>query len=180
MVNEFAVWALGADRPGIVAAVTGVLLRMGCNLKDCSMTVLSRHFTMMMLVEAPDDISANVLEGALAEAEANFDLTVAVRPLGEGAMLFVEGEPFIVSVYGSDHPGIVHHVATVLADHSVNITDVTTRVLGEEDGEPVYAMLLEVTLPRSLDPTALDNRIQAMAKELGVDASLHPADADVL
>jgi len=36
VVNEFAVWALGADRPGIVAAVTGVLLRMGCNLKDCS------------------------------------------------------------------------------------------------------------------------------------------------
>jgi glycine cleavage system transcriptional repressor len=95
-------------------------------------------------------------------------------------MLFVEGEPFIVSVYGSDHPGIVHQIANVLADHSVNITDVNTRVLGEEDGVPVYAMLLEVTLPRTLDPAALDNRIQAVAKELGVDASLHPADADVL
>jgi glycine cleavage system transcriptional repressor len=178
VVNEFAVWALGADRPGIVAAVTGVLLRMGCNLKDCSMTVLSRHFAMMMLVEAPDDVPADALEAALAEA--NFDLTVAVRPLGEGAMLFVEGEPFIVSVYGSDHPGIVHHIANVLADHSVNITDVNTRVLGEEDGEPVYAMLLEVTLPRSLDPSALENRIQAVAKDLGVDASLPPADADVL
>ena len=41
-------------------------------------------------------------------------------------------------------------------------------------------MLLEVTLPRSLDPATLDSRIQAVAKELGVDASLHPADADVL
>ena len=81
-------WALGADRPGIVAAVTGVLYRLGCNLKDCSMTVLSRHFAMMMLVEGPDDLSAQALEQALAEAEANFDLTVAVRPLGEGAMIF--------------------------------------------------------------------------------------------
>src|SRR5688572_20647959 len=180
MINEFAVWALGADRPGIVAAVTGVLLEEGCNLKDCSMTVLSKHFAMMMLVEGPDDLEASALESALAGAEADFDLTVAVRPLGEGAMLFVEGEPYIVSVYGSDHPGIVHQVATVLADHSVNITDVNTRVLGEEEGVPVYAMLLEVTLPRSLDPEALDNRIQAVAKELGLDASLHPADADVL
>ncbi|HEX6380384.1 MAG TPA: ACT domain-containing protein, partial [Acidimicrobiia bacterium] len=101
-MNEFAVWALGADRPGIVAAVTGVMLSMGCNLKDCSMTVLSRHFAMMMLVEAPDAVSARALEAALAEPESNFDLTVAVRPLGEGAMLFVEGEAFIVSVYGSD------------------------------------------------------------------------------
>ena len=140
VVKEFAVWALGADRPGIVAAVTGVLFAMGCNLKDCSMTVLSRHFAMMMLVE---------------------------------------GEPYIVSVYGSDRPGIVHRVATVLADLSVNITDVNTRVIGEED-EPVYAMLLEVTLPRSLDPKDLDARLQEMAGQLGVDASLHPADADVL
>ena len=99
--------------------------------------------------------------------------------LGEGATIFVEGEPYIVSVYGSDHPGIVHRIATVLADASVNITDVNTRIIGEDE-EPVYAMLLEVTLPRSLDPKELDSRLQAMATELGVDASLHPADADVL
>ena len=179
VATEFGVWALGADRPGIVAAVTGVLYEMGCNLKDCSMTVLSRHFAMMMLVEGPDDLDASVLEGALREAEESFDLTVAVRVLGEGAMLFVEGEPYIVSVYGSDRPGIVHRVATVLADLSVNITDVNTRVIGGED-EPVYAMLLEVTLPRTLDPNELDARLQEMAGQLGVDASLHPADADVL
>ena len=179
MVTEFAVWALGADRPGIVAAVTGVLFEMGCNLKDCSMTVLSRHFAMVMLVEGPDDLDASALEAALRGSEESFDLTVAVRPLHEGAMLFVEGEPYIVSVYGSDHPGIVHKIASVLADLSVNITDVNTRVIGGDD-EPVYAMLLEVTLPRSLEPAQLDARIQEMAKDLGVDASLHPADADVI
>ncbi|MGH8998920.1 MAG: glycine cleavage system protein R [Acidimicrobiia bacterium] len=179
MTGEFAVWVVGADRPGIVAAVTGVLYRLGCNLKDCSMTVLSRHFTMMMLVEGPDDLEGSALEEELSRAEEDWDLTVAVRPLGEGAMIFVEGEPYIVSVYGSDHPGIVHRVAAVLADSSVNITDVNTRVIGGDD-EPVYAMLLEVTLPRSLDPADLNARIQETAAEIGVDASLHPADADVL
>jgi glycine cleavage system transcriptional repressor len=61
----------------------------------------------------------------------------------------------------------------------VNITDVNTRIIGGAD-EPVYAMLLEVTLPRSLDPKDLDARLQAAAAEVGVDASLHPADTDVL
>jgi glycine cleavage system transcriptional repressor len=178
-VAEFAVWALGADRPGIVAAVTGVLYHKGCNLKDCSMTILSRHFTMMLLVEGPEGLDARGLESALAGAEATFDLTVAVRELGEGASIVVEGEPFIVSVYGSDHPGIVYRIATVLADCSVNVTDVNTRVIGEED-EPVYAMLLEVTLPRSLEPDDLDARLQVVAKDIGVDCSLHPADTDVL
>ncbi len=143
------------------------------------MTVLSRHFAMMMLVEGPDDLSARDLEQALAEAEANFDLTVAVRPLGEGATIFVEGEPYIVSVYGSDHPGILHRIATVLADSSVNITDVNTRIIGGDD-EPVYAMLLEVTLPPGADPQEFGRRLDAKAAELGVTCRLHPSEADIL
>jgi glycine cleavage system transcriptional repressor len=179
MTSEFAVWALGADRPGIVASVTGVLFQMGCNLKDCAMTVLSGHFAMMMLVEGADDLAPEALEAELGKAEGCADLTMAVRPAGEAAAVVVEGDPYIVSVYGSDHPGIVHRIATVLADHGANITDVNTRVTGG-GGEPVYAMMLEVALPRGVDPPGLDAALQEVAGEVGVDASLLPADTDVL
>ena len=179
MTSEFAVWTVGADRPGIVAAVTGVLFRMGCNLKDCSMTVLSRHFAMVMEVEGPDDLAPEALEAELARSEGCAELSVDVRLAGERASIVVEGDPYIVSVYGSDHPGIVHRISTLLADNSVNITDVNTRVIGR-NGEPVYAMLLEVVLPRSLDPAELDGALQATAAEVGVEASLHPAEAEVL
>jgi glycine cleavage system transcriptional repressor len=178
-VSEFAVWALGADRPGIVAAVTGALYEQGGNLKDCSMTVLSGHFAMMMLVEGPEGLSASTLEAALADARARFDLTVAVRPVGEATPLVTEGDIYIVSVYGSDHPGILHRIATVLADANVNVTDVNTRIIGDVD-EPVYAMLLEVTLPPDLEPAVLEQRLASEGKRIGVDTSLHPADADVL
>ena len=179
MTSEFAVWTVGADRPGIGAAVTGVLFGMGCNLKDCSMTVLSRHFAMVMEVEGPDDLAPETLEAELARSEGCAELSVDVRLAGERASVVVEGDPYIVSVYGSDHPGIVHRISTLLADNSVNIIDVNTRVIGEND-EPVYAMLLEVILPRGLDPAELDGALQAAAAAVGVEASLHPADADVL
>ena len=179
MTTEFAVWTVGADRPGIVAAVTGVLFGMGCNLKDCSMTVLSTHFAMVMKVEGPDGLAPEALEAELANSEGCADLSVDVRPASDGASAVVEGDPYIVSVYGSDQPGIVHRISTMLADNSVNITDVNTRVIGE-NGEPVYAMLLEVTLPKNLDPSELNGALQAAAAEVGVEASLDPADADVL
>lgn len=143
------------------------------------MTVLSTHFAMVMRVEAPDGLAPEALEAELAASPGCAGLSVDVRPAGEGAPVVVEGDTYIVSVYGSDQPGIVHKISTVLADNSVNITDVNTRVIGEND-EPVYAMLLEVTLPRNLDPSELDGALQAMASEVGVEASLHPADADVL
>jgi glycine cleavage system transcriptional repressor len=179
VTSEFAVWTVGADRPGIVAAVTGVLFGMGCNLKDCSMTVLSRHFAMVMEVEGPDDLAPEALEAELARSEGCAELSVDVRLASERASVVVDGDPYIVSVYGSDHPGIVHRISTLLAENSVNIIDVNTRVIGEND-EPVYAMLLEVILPRGLDPAKLDGALQAAAAAVGVEASLHPADVDVL
>ncbi len=179
MTREFAVSTVGADRPGIVAAVTGVLFGMGCNLKDCSMTVLSRHFAMVMEVEGPDDLAPEALEAELARSEGCADLSVDVRRAGERAPVVVDGDRYIVSVYGSDHPGILHRISTVLADNSVNITDVDTRVIGE-NAESVYAMLLEVILSRSVDPAQLGGALRATAAEVGVDVSLQPAEADAL
>ena len=40
---------IGKDRPGIIAKVTDVLYRTGCNLEDISMTVLEQEFAMMVI-----------------------------------------------------------------------------------------------------------------------------------
>jgi glycine cleavage system transcriptional repressor len=82
-------------------------------------------------------------------------------------------------VYGSDRPGIVHRVASLLADNGVNIVDLSTRVIGDAD-RPVYAMILEVTFPAAADPAALQARLVDLASNLGVECSLHPSEADIL
>ncbi len=63
---ELAVTAVGADRPGIIARVTGVLLEHGGNLEDATMTILRGQFAMMLLVDA--DVAPDTLERDLAEA----------------------------------------------------------------------------------------------------------------
>ena len=39
-MSRFSVAAIGADRPGIVAAVTGVLVQRDCNIEDTAMAIL--------------------------------------------------------------------------------------------------------------------------------------------
>jgi hypothetical protein len=41
-------------------------------------------------------------------------------------------------------------------------------------------MVLEVSLPPAVDPDELADLLRAEAAALGVDASLHAADADIL
>jgi len=175
---RFAVWALGADRPGIVAAVTGVVLDQGGNLADCSMTILAGQFAMVLVVETEQTADPTELETAFARVADEFHLGVSVRPLADEPQT-VAGARYELAVYGADRPGIVHSVARVLADAGVNITDLATRVIGSSDA-PVYAALVDCVVPSSVAVDALRTRINALAAELGVDATLHAAEADVL
>ena len=167
-----AVTALGADRPGIVARVTAVLLEHGGNLEDSTMTILGGQFAMVLLVSTA--AQATTLEADLAAATADLGLVVSVRPVGPGSS---SAPPtHMLSVYGADRPGIVHAVAEVLAQRSVNVTDLTTRVL--EGDRPVYAMVLEISLPTAISGEELVGALREVGELEAIEASIHPLDID--
>jgi glycine cleavage system transcriptional repressor len=178
-MSHFAVAAVGADRPGIVAAVTGVFVEHGCNLEDSSMTILRGYFAMMLVVDAPAGLGPEQLQAALAVPAAAYDLVVTVRPIEDAVPPPPAGDTWTLAVYGTDRPGIVHRVATLLAGESVNIVDVSSRVIGDPN-HPAYAMVLEVTLPPGADADDLGRKLQHLADDLGVSCSFHPSEADIL
>lgn len=174
MSHLVAVTVVGVDRPGIVAAITKVLFDRGCNLEDVSSTILRGHFSMMLVVDTPPSIEPADLESDLEASGRDLGLIVTVRPVEEASSVVPE-PTHMVSVYGADKPGIVFKVAETLAAVGANITDLTSRVIGD-DGSPVYAVMLEVVLPPGTDPETL----LSLREELNVDVSVHPVDADVL
>ena len=171
-MHEFAVTAIGGDRPGIVAGFTQVLLDLGCNLADCSMSLLRNQFAMILLVEAPDDVDAARLNAALQGPAGRLDLLVETREVTEEAV-DTTSTPFVVSVYGTDRPGIVHAVAKALAGDGVNITDLRSHLAGVD----LYAMILDVAMPPSVDPEAVVRRLQAIVDDLGVTLTVRTAEA---
>ncbi|MEX0657950.1 MAG: ACT domain-containing protein [Egibacteraceae bacterium] len=168
-MGELAVTAVGADRPGIIARVTGVLHDLGGNIEDASSTILGGQFAMMLLVDTP--IEPAVLESALAAASADLGLFVTVRAVGEGSPAVPPTH--VLTVYGADRPGIVRGVAQALADRGVNVTDLTTRVL-EGEGS-VYVLMMEISLPPDEDADALTGLIADAVS--GVEVRIRPLDA---
>lgn len=168
-----AVSVIGDDQPGIVAGVTKALFEAGCNLQDVSSTILRGHFSMVLIVElALGDTPENLEERVAAQTSA-LGLLVAVRPVGE-AHHAVDAPTHMVSVYGADRPGIVFHVADRLSTLGANVTDLTSRVLGED--QPVYALMLEVAAAGS----DIEGALETLKSELGVDVSVRPIEADLL
>lgn len=77
----------------------------------------------------------------------------------------------MISVYGSDKPGIVYRVAKELGERQINITDLNTKLIGTES-RPVYVMMIEAVLPDNLDTAALGEIMAKLKQELQVDITV--------
>jgi glycine cleavage system transcriptional repressor len=86
-----------------------------------------------------------------------------------------EGPSHIVTVYGADHPGLVHAVTAELARIDVNVTDLNTRLV-DQDGDPLYVMMLEVAIPAGLSEDELRRLLEEVARDQAVEVSVRPLD----
>ena len=186
-MRHLAISAIGRDHPGIVAAVTRVLLDHHVNVEDSQMTILRGRFTMMLIVSAPDELDEAALRSDLGAAAQELGLdAVSVEAVDEPAAVPTSEPSHIVTVYGVDHPGIVHAVAAALAGAEVNITDLNTRLVSDDpaengDGaEDLYAMMLEVSLPPGLSAGALQTLLEATRRDQGVEVTIRELESDEL
>jgi glycine cleavage system transcriptional repressor len=182
LVSRFSLSAVGADRPGIVAGVSGALVGLGCNLEDSTMTILQGYFAILLVVSAGPEVRATDLEAALDPVAQQFDLVLTVRPLDESRPqpgVAADAAPWTISVHGADRTGIVHGVTSALAAEGGNVVDLATHLVGPPEA-PVYVMTLRVTLPASPDPSGAAQRVRAAAEALGVHCSVHPDESDTL
>lgn len=171
-MQHFALTIIGRDRPGIVAEVTEALYRLGCNIADSSCTILGGQFAMILIISHPDYRNQDDFGDVFKSLEEG-NLSVFLRTLKPGGEKHphMEGELCMISVYGSDKPGIVYRVARELGERKVNITDLNTKLIGSEE-RPVYVMMLEAVLPPGVTPEDMEETMQKLKGELQVDISV--------
>jgi glycine cleavage system transcriptional repressor len=171
-MSHFALTIIGRDRPGIVSQVTEILYRLGCNIADSSCTILGGQFAMILIISHPGYTDRESFGDAFAPLEES-GLSVFLRTLKPGGERHpkMEGEICMISVYGSDKPGIVYRVARELGERRVNITDLNTKLVGSEE-RPVYVMMLEAVLPPEMSEEEIAAVMNGLKEELQVDISV--------
>jgi glycine cleavage system transcriptional repressor len=177
-MTEYAVTAIGRDRPGIVAGISAALLDVGGNIEDSQMSILRGHFAVMLIVDVPDSVDIDGLRTRLDRVREQLGLeAVAANPV-DSAPSPPAAATHVLSVYGADHPGIVHGVTAALSRLGVNITDLETRLTGAKEA-PIYVMLMELALG-DVTSAAVESALAAVAEEAQVEASLRELGADAL
>ena len=78
----------------------------------------------------------------------------------------------VVTVVGKDRVGIVAGISSLLAEHNVNIIDISQTVL-----RGMFAMIMVVDLSKAdVSVGELRKALKERGKELGVDVALHSAE----
>ncbi|WP_456466235.1 ACT domain-containing protein [Methanopyrus sp.] len=78
----------------------------------------------------------------------------------------------VVTVIGVDRPGIVAGVSRVLAEHNVNIEDISQTVL-----QDLFAMVMLVDLSEAdVSVKELRRELERVGEELGVDVVVQHED----
>ncbi|HVN84986.1 MAG TPA: ACT domain-containing protein [Candidatus Binatia bacterium] len=183
MKRWFALSAIGADRPGIVADLAGLIYECDCNLEDSSMTILGSEFAVLLLLTGEGDAVEQRLSAACKRLEWEKRLTVFFRPLDSAPLSYGarhQATRYELQAVGVDQAGIVAKVARCLADRRINICDMRTHARPEPgSGTVIYTMHITMDAPQGTDETVLRRDLDRIASELNIDVTVMRESCEV-
>jgi glycine cleavage system transcriptional repressor len=158
------------DRPGIIAAVSGVIVSLQGNIDACSQTVLGGYFTQILVVSFPDPVEPDALAGKVRASQPGKDgLQVVALPFSapprRGAM--TPADTFVITAFGKDKPGIIHRFSQYLAGKDINIVDLYWDRKGED-----FVLISQVEIPARWDLHMLQADLEEIGREQGFHVRL--------
>jgi glycine cleavage system regulatory protein len=166
-VANFVLTVLGDDRPGLVDNLSGVVTSHGGNWERSQMARLGGKFAGIVQVNVPDT-RADELQEALHALSAEGLLQVSIH--AAGAAPEVDGARFVLSLVGTDRPGLVHSVAAALAEVGASIEELDTATSeAPMSGGPLFEATAAVVLPAGVTIEAVRDQLEALADRLMVD-----------
>jgi glycine cleavage system transcriptional repressor len=173
-----AVSIIGRDRPGIVAGFSKVLYQNQCNIEELSQAAIRGQFAMILIASTAAGERFGALQKACEQLGRELDLNINLRKIGSRDLVPYDTqatEPFIITVWGQDRPGLVSGITEVLAESGINITnlDAKTAQVGEETH---YIQLFGVDIPKGLDYDRIQEKLQERGRSMGVTVNLQHRD----
>lgn len=172
--NNVVVAVIGLDQPGVIACVSSVMTRLGCNIEEMTQSTLHQQFAGIYLVNKPVELTNEQLNGEIEHAvnAKKMKLTIVTRDYEEPSTAEVASEPFVVSVYGPDRNDIVGTFAHMFGEQKINIEALRAFPIGEGASMQVF----EVSIPADLDTRSLHRVMLERAKAMGLNLTMQHRD----
>lgn len=167
-MSRIVLTVIGDDRPGLVEALSQVISDHGGNWERSQMAQLAGKFAGIVVVTLPDD-----RVDALVSAWSALDGLLEVTAHGGAEEDSTAERQFTIDLLGTDRPGIVREVSTVLARHHLSIETIETLTReAPMAGGQLFEAHIVVSMPSEADLAAIQGDLELLAAELLVDIAV--------
>jgi glycine cleavage system transcriptional repressor len=172
-MQSYVLSVMSADHPGIVAAVSNALGHLGGNIQSCSQTVLNGYFTLITIFEMSESIEPSEISKALRESEGiDDDYQLVVRKAAPLVAAQKEHtDPFIITAFGKDRPGIIRDITQYLSGRDINIAD----LFGEQVDDDFH-LVGQLEIPVDVDVRLLQDDLEEIGRERDFTVRLQHKD----
>ena len=172
-MKKVVISVLGQDRPGIIAAVSGILFEQGCNIENVDQTILQSEFSGIFIAGIPVEMEFETLHKKLLDGVQSMGLNIFIKPLdhSQPRLEFGESEPFVFTTRGPDRKGLVASITRVIAEYGVNVTNLQAVFRGT-DNPSDNIMIYEVDVPSDVNQKDLHADLRRTADRLGLEISI--------
>lgn len=173
-VNNYIVFTfIGRDQPGLVEKLSTTVADHGGNWLESRMSQLAGHFAGVVRVAVASTAQNTLIEALTALESQGLTVVCQSSDFGDvGARRSV-----FLHIIGNDRPGIVREVSRALARQQLNVIDMHTELTSAAmSADALFEASAEVQAPESFDRDALEDALDEIAEQLGVEIDLTLGD----
>jgi len=158
----------GSDRAGLVERLAELVAARGGNWEDSRMAHLAERFAGILKVRLPES------ERAGLESDLNNFHELSVTVMEGREVPDSQGSRNLqLKIVGSDHPGIVRDIFSVLAEAGVNVEQLSTQVApAPESGGTIFEADARLACAPEVDPASIRANVEHIAADIMVDVEM--------
>lgn len=172
MARRYIISLTGANRVGILSALTTALDELRGNVWEASISVMQPFCSILLAADFPDDRSSDIVSAHIRDRCRAYAVEVRLsEPTADSGILTPPSNKFVLTVRGSDQPGVLRMLSTKLAELGVDIRDLYAE---RSERDKTFSLELELAIPMSLDFARISEQLFGKCDELGLQTTLEP------
>ena len=155
------------DRPGIIEAVSAVVLEHKGNWLESSLSRLSGQFTGIVVIGIEPSKKAALLDAFSALSADGIDVSVQDCKVAETEASEINALEIMVEA--NDRPGIIQEIAEALAQENINVDNIDTEVESASmAGYQLFRAHLFLAMPDDVSEDDLETILENISDDVMV------------
>lgn len=173
MLQHLVLVALGKNSPRLVEELTKAILDCSCSISDSRISMLGSECSILMKISGTWDAVAK-FEDSLPNLARRLGLSInsnRTQSLKSATGLM----PYAIDAVCSDRLGVVHDIASFMANNDLQIQDLYTNTYqAANTGTQMFSVHMTINIPGDTSISVVRNDFMDFCDRLNLDAIMEP------